>query len=65
MIELKVQGMTCQHCVRAVSTAIRARDPAAIVQVDLGAGMVRAETSLPREALAALVTEEGYTVAAG
>ena len=65
MIELKVAGMTCQHCVRAVTQAIQAEDPQAAVQVDLAAGTVRAETRLPREKLAALVAEEGYQVAAG
>ncbi len=65
MIELKVAGMTCQHCVRAVTQAIQAADPRAAVQVDLAAGTVRAETSLAREKVAALVAEEGYQVAAG
>ena len=53
MIELKVEGMTCQHCVRAVTQAIQAEDPRAAVQVDLATGTVRAETSLPREKVAA------------
>ncbi len=64
MIELKVEGMTCQHCVRAVTQAIQGEDPAATVEVDLGAGTVRAETRLPRDRVAALMAEEGYRVAA-
>jgi copper chaperone len=60
--ELKVTGMTCGHCVRAVTLAIQARDPQARVQVDLPAGLVRAETTLDRAALTALVTAEGYAV---
>jgi len=64
VIELKVEGMTCQHCVRAVTQAIQGEDPAADVQVDLGAGTVRAETRLARDRVAALVAEEGYKVAA-
>ena len=64
MIELKVEGMSCEHCVRAVTQAIRAEDPAAEVTVDLAAGTVRAGTNLPREKVAALVEEEGYRVAA-
>lgn len=60
--ELKVTGMTCGHCVRAVTQAIQARDPQARVQVDLAAGVVQAETSLDRAVLAALVTAEGYSV---
>ncbi|WP_338025312.1 cation transporter [Crenalkalicoccus roseus] len=62
-VALKVEGMSCQHCVRAITAAIRERDPAAEVRVDLAAGTVHAETSLPREAVAAAVAAEGYTVA--
>lgn len=60
--ELKVTGMTCGHCVRAVTQAIQARDPQARVQVDLATGVVQAETSLDRAVLAELVTAEGYSV---
>ena len=63
-VELKVAGMTCGHCVKAVTEAIRARDPAARVQVVLEEGVVRADTSLPRAEVAAAVEEEGYKVAA-
>ncbi|WP_439597534.1 heavy-metal-associated domain-containing protein [Falsiroseomonas sp.] len=62
--ELKVGGMTCGHCVRAVTKAIQARDPAATVQVDLAAGVVRADSRLSRADLAAAVASEGYSVAA-
>lgn len=63
-LELKVAGMTCGHCVKAVTAAIQAKDPAAKVEVLLDQGLVRAETSLPRAVLAAAVEEEGYKVAA-
>jgi len=61
---LTVHGMNCDHCVRAVTEAIRGEDPAADVSVNLEGGTVRATTRLPRRRLAELVTEEGYTVAA-
>lgn len=63
-VTLTVRGMSCGHCVRAVTEAIRAEDPKAEVAVDLAAGTVRAATALPAARVAALVTEEGYTVAA-
>jgi copper chaperone len=65
MITLHVEGMTCGHCVRAVTQAIQALDPGATVQVDLPGKTVRAETTLPRDAVAAAVAEEGYKVSAG
>ncbi|HWL79495.1 MAG TPA: cation transporter [Roseomonas sp.] len=61
---LNVQGMTCGHCVRAVTEAIHAEDPKAEVAVDLQGKTVRTTTSLPRRRVAELVAEEGYTVAA-
>jgi copper chaperone len=61
-LELKVEGMSCGHCVRAVTEAIRAKDPGAQVAVDLTARTVRAETSLPREQVTAVIEDEGYRV---
>jgi copper chaperone len=63
MITLHVDGMTCGHCVRAVTQAIQALDPGARVQVDLAAKTVATETSLTRDAVAAAIAEEGYKVA--
>jgi copper chaperone len=57
---IHVKGMSCQHCVKAVTQALQAIDPAAKVQVDLGAGEVQVETTLSREAATQAITEEGY-----
>lgn len=62
MIEFNVEGMSCQHCVGAVTRAIHERDAAAQVQVDLAAGRVAVESSQPAEALKAAIDEAGYTV---
>lgn len=64
MIELKVEGMNCAHCVRAVTEAIHEKDAGAAVKVDLATGLVQAETSLPRESVAQAIEAEGYKVAA-
>jgi copper chaperone len=61
-VALKVAGMTCQHCVKAVSGAIQALDPLAQVAVDLAAGTVAVETTLASAQVAAAVTAEGYQV---
>lgn len=62
-IVLKVEGMSCGHCVRAVTEAVHARDAAAKVAVDLAAGTVTLETTAPRAALAEAIAAEGYVVA--
>ncbi len=59
-----VQGMTCGHCVRAVTQAVKAADAAAEVKVDLAAGKVEVQSEQPRAALARAIEEAGYRVAA-
>jgi copper chaperone len=57
-----VAGMTCGHCVRAVTQAIETLDPSAKVAVDLATGTVTADSAAPRERLAAAIQAEGYEV---
>jgi copper chaperone len=59
-----VQGMSCGHCVQAVTNAVKAVDPAAEVKVDLATGKVEVQSEQDRAALARAIAEEGYTVAA-
>jgi copper chaperone len=59
-----VQGMTCGHCERAVQTAIKTLDPQAEVRIDRAQNLVEVNTAQPREAVAAAIREEGYSVAA-
>ena len=58
-----VQGMTCGHCERAVQTAIKTLDPQAEVKIDRAQNLVEVNTEQPRDAVAAAIREEGYTVA--
>ena len=60
----EVQGMTCGHCERAVTQAVQQVDPDAQVRIDRASGQVVVDSTAPREALAAAIAEEGYTVAA-
>ena len=63
MIELRVTGMTCGHCVSAVTRAVKAVDPEASVQVDLGAGRVRVDGRSSADALGKAIAEAGYPAA--
>jgi copper chaperone len=56
----RVQGMTCGHCVRAVTEAIRNDDPAADVSVDLSSARVQVNSSLSAQRIIELIGEEGY-----
>jgi copper chaperone len=62
--ELQVKGMSCQHCVKAVTKAIQAQDAQALVVIDLPTAKVTVNTTLSREAAAAAISEEGYEVQA-
>jgi len=55
-----VQGMSCGHCVKAITQALQAKDPAASVRVDLGTKEVGVESALTPEQVIAAITEEGY-----
>jgi copper chaperone len=59
-----VTGMTCGHCEKAVSRAVKQLDPQAEVNIDRAANQVVVQSEQPREALAAAIAEEGYAVAA-
>ncbi|MBU6960697.1 cation transporter [Pseudomonas sp. CVAP len=58
-----VQGMSCGHCVRAITEALQAKDPAASVRVDLAAKEVGVESGeLSADQVINLISEEGYEV---
>lgn len=59
----QVQGMTCGHCVGAVTQAVKSVDPQAEVKVDLASGKVEVQTGQERGAIARAIEEEGYKVA--
>ena len=56
------QGMSCGHCVKAVTQAVQAKDPAASVRVDLAAKEVGVESTLSAEQVIEIISEEGYAV---
>ncbi|MDE1142959.1 heavy-metal-associated domain-containing protein [Paraburkholderia tropica] len=62
MIQFNVEGMSCQHCVGAVTRAIHEQDAAAQVQIDLAAGRVSVESTQSADVLKAAIDEAGYTV---
>nr|WP_213300093.1 heavy-metal-associated domain-containing protein [Paraburkholderia sacchari] len=62
MIQFNVEGMSCQHCVGAVTRAIHEHDAAAKVEIDLASGRVSVESKQSAEVLKAAIDEAGYTV---
>lgn len=60
--QVQVKGMSCQHCVKAVTKALQTQDADAQVQVDLPNGQVQVVTAMSREAVIHTIEEEGYEV---
>ncbi|MEY4265931.1 MAG: hypothetical protein RIS90_466 [Pseudomonadota bacterium] len=58
-----VSGMTCGHCEKAVSRALRQLDPDAEIAIDRSIGRVMVDSAQDRSRLASAITAEGYTVA--
>jgi len=61
--QFKVEGMTCQHCVRSVQEAIEDLDPAAQVTVDLASGRVDVSGGPARETIRQAIVDAGYRTA--
>lgn len=57
-----VQNMSCGHCVKAITNAVQARDPAASMRVDLAAKEVGIESQLDAAQIIEAISEEGYPV---
>lgn len=64
MYELKVEGMSCGHCVGAVTKSVLAVDGGAKVEVDLPTQKVLVNSSAPLEEIKAAVVDAGYDVLA-
>ena len=64
MTPFRVQGMTCAHCVRAVTEEVSAIPHVTTVAVDLPAGVVTVTSDAPVDtaAVEAAVAEAGYEV---
>ncbi|BCJ44207.1 heavy metal transport/detoxification protein [Actinoplanes ianthinogenes] len=60
-----VKGMTCSHCVNAVTEELEGLPGVAGVQVDLGSGAVTvtSEAPLSQDAVRGAVDEAGYELA--
>ncbi len=61
---LHVTGMSCDHCVRAITAAVSALPGVTAVDVDLAAGAVRVDGTPDAAAVTTAIEDAGYDVAA-
>lgn len=57
-----VTGMTCGHCEKAVTQAVKQLDPQAEVTIDRAINKVEVDSTQARDLLAKAIAEEGYAV---
>ena len=64
MKSIKIKGMSCQHCVMAVTKALTALDDVKNVEVDLKSGVATYEQvkEINTEAVTAAIKKAGYEV---
>ena len=62
MLNLNVSGMTCGHCVAAVTKAVTAVPAVENVKVDLKLGKVTVGGNPDEAAVRKAITDEGYDV---
>jgi copper chaperone CopZ len=60
MYELKVEDMTCGHCMSRVTQALKSVDPAAKLDIDLKTRQVRIESACELLELTDALAEAGY-----
>jgi copper chaperone len=60
MIQLNIPQMSCGHCVKAVTEAVKEVDPQAKVDVDLVTKKVTVQTQADRQKIVDSLAEAGY-----
>ena len=64
MIAFRVDDMSCEHCVGAITHAVKEADPGARVDIELARHLVRVEPGSAgpsEETIAAAIRDAGYT----
>lgn len=64
MIQFNIPQMSCGHCVRAVTDAVKEVDAQAKVDVDLAGKKVNVESTARRQEIVDALAEAGYAPAA-
>jgi copper chaperone len=61
-VHLTIEGMTCQHCVRAVDGRLRKTPGVEVTQVTIGSADVRYDPARTNvDDIAEAIADEGYT----
>ena len=62
-VHLNIEGMTCEHCVRAIDTRLRKTPGVHVDKVAVGAVDLHYDRSkISLDEISELISDEGYTV---
>jgi copper chaperone len=62
-VHLNIEGMTCEHCVRAIDNRLRKTPGVEVERVVVGAVDLRYEPSrISLDEISEVISDEGYTV---
>ena len=66
-MDIQVEGISCQHCVKSVTEAVKSVASEASVDVSLDSGVVRIDgaSEEQRPAIQDAIVDQGYEIAAG
>lgn len=62
--DLEVKAMSCGHCIKAITEAVRELDSASVVVADLPTKRVKVQSTQSLEALVAALGAAGYDATA-
>ncbi len=60
MFNVRIPSISCGHCVRTITEAIKALDPAATVNVEMDSKIVSIDTQAAPAAITASLASAGY-----
>jgi copper chaperone len=61
-VELTIEGMTCEHCVRAVESRLSRTPGVEVERVEVGSAVIRLDSGATSvEAVEDAIADEGYT----
>ena len=61
-LHLTIEGMTCEHCVRAVDGRLRRTPGVEVANVAIGSAQVRYDPTITNvDEIAEVIADEGYT----
>jgi copper chaperone len=65
-LKLKIEGMSCEHCVRAVKGRLTATPGVAVDRVEIGSAQLRYDPSKTNiDEIEEAIADEGYTAFVG